>query len=173
VLHLFDANVLITANSTYYAIDQVSEYWDWLQYQAEKGNIKVPAEIMDEILAGQNTRKGKKNEDLLLLWIKQTDTRKALLLDEKIDAKLVTEVLEQGYAPDPTDTDIEEIGRDPFLVAYAISGPDRCVVTTETSAPKKQRQNRKLPDVCETFGVKCYAPFKVNRDLGFKTDWKK
>jgi hypothetical protein len=173
VLHLSDANVLITANNTYYAIDQVKEYWDWLQYQGEQGSIKIPAEIMDEILAGQNTKKGKKNEDLLLLWIKQPEVRKALLLDEKVDAKLVTQVLEKGYAPDLTDIEIEEIGRDPFLVAYAMSGTDRCVVTTEVSAPKKQRQNRKLPDVCDGFGVKCYPPFKVNRDLGFKTDWKK
>lgn len=173
MLYLSDANVLITANNTYYAIDQVKEYWDWLQYQGEQGNIKIPAEIMDEILAGQNTKKGKKHEDLLLLWIKQPEVRKALLLDEKVDAKLVTRVLEKGYAPDLTDIEIEEIGRDPFLVAYAMSGNDRCVVTTEVSAPKKQRQNRKLPDICDAFGVKCYPPFTVNRDLGFKTDWKK
>lgn len=102
---------------------------------------------------------------------KADQIRKALLLDEKVHAKLVTTVLEKGYAPDLTDIEIEEIGRDPFLVAYAMAGADRCVVTTETSAPKKQRQNRKLPDVCETFDVKCYTPFKVNRDLGFKTDW--
>lgn len=70
MLYLSDANVLITANNTYYAIDQVKEYWDWLQFQGEQGNIKIPAEIMDEILAGQNTKKGTKNEDLLLLWIK-------------------------------------------------------------------------------------------------------
>ena len=95
------------------------------------------------------------------------------MLDEKVDAKLVTKVLEEGYAPDLTDIEVEEIGRDPFLVAYAMSGPDRCVVTTEVSSPKKQRQNRKLPDVCDAFGVKCYPPFKVNRDLGFKTTWKK
>jgi Domain of unknown function (DUF4411) len=115
VLYLSDANVLITANNTYYAIYQVKEYWDWLQYQGEQGNIKVPAEIMDEILAGQNTKKGKKNEDLLLVWIKEPEVRKALLLDEKVDAKLVTKVLEQGYAPDLTDLEVEEIGRDPFL----------------------------------------------------------
>jgi hypothetical protein len=45
VLYLFDANVLITANNTYYPIDQVKEYWAWLQYQGETGNIKLPAEL--------------------------------------------------------------------------------------------------------------------------------
>ncbi len=70
MLYLFDANVLITANNTYYAIDQIPEYWEWIQYQGEIGNIKLPLEIMEEILAGQNAQKGKKNEDLLLVWIK-------------------------------------------------------------------------------------------------------
>jgi hypothetical protein len=172
MLYLFDANVLITANNTYYAIDQVREYWAWLQYQGEAGNIKLPAEIMDEILAGQNNQKGKKNEDLLLTWIKQPEIRKALLLDEQVDPDLVTAVIEGGYAVDLTDTELEEIGRDPFLVAYAMAGNDRCVVTTEVSSPNKKRQNRKIPDVCGTFGLECCTPFKVNRDLGFKTDWK-
>jgi hypothetical protein len=53
VLYLFDANVSITLNNTYYAIDQVPEYWDWIQDQAEKGHIKVPGEIMSEIMAGK------------------------------------------------------------------------------------------------------------------------
>jgi Domain of unknown function (DUF4411) len=172
MLYLFDANVLITANNTYYAIDQVPEYWEWIQYQGEIGNIKLPLEIMEEILAGQNNQKGKKNEDLLLVWIKQAAIKRALLLDEKVDADLVNAVIETGYAPDLTDTELEEIGRDPFLIACAMAGNDRCVVTTETSAPKKQRQNRKIPDVCKTFDVECHTPFKVNRDLGFKTGWK-
>ncbi len=89
-----------------------------------------------------------------------------------MDADLVNAVIEAGYAPDLTDTELEEIGRDPFLIAYAKAGNDRCVVTTETSAPKKQRQNRKIPGVCKTFKVECHTPFKVNRDLGFKTGWK-
>jgi hypothetical protein len=60
VLYLFDANVLITASNTYYPIDQIPEFWEWLQFQGRGGNIKLPLEIMEEILAG------KKDEDLLL-----------------------------------------------------------------------------------------------------------
>jgi hypothetical protein len=173
VLYLFDANVLITANNTYLAIDQVGEYWEWIQYQGEIGNIEIPEEIMEEIIAGQNTTKGKKNDDLLLPWIKQPHIKKALLLEEKVDSALVADVTSIGYAPDLRDTDLEVIGRDPFIVAYARAKPNRCVVSVETSAPSKQRQNRKLPDVCQTFGIACYQPYEVNRSLGFKTNWKK
>jgi hypothetical protein len=44
VLYLFDANVLITAGNTYYPIDQVPEFWEWLHYQGMAGNIKLPLE---------------------------------------------------------------------------------------------------------------------------------
>jgi hypothetical protein len=148
LLYLFDANVLITASNTYYPLDQVPEFWDWLQFQGSAGKIKLPLEIMEEILAG-------KNDDPLLLWMKDAANKRALLLDEMIDPDLVNSVFESGYGADLTDDQIEEVGRDPFLIAYGLSGKDRCVVTAEVSAPSKKRQNRRIPDVCADFGVDC------------------
>jgi hypothetical protein len=165
LLYLFDANVLITAKNAYYPIDQIPEYWEWIQFQGSAGNIKLPLEIMEEILAG-------KSDDPLLTWIKDGANKEALLLDEVADPDVVNGVVESGYAKDLTDDEIEEVGRDPFLIAYRLSGKDRCVVTTEVSAPSRKRQNRRIPDVCATFGLECCTPFKVNRELGFKTGWK-
>ncbi len=166
MLYLFDANVLITASNTYYAIDQVPEFWTWLQYQAEMGLIKIPREIMEEVLAGA------KSQDPLLAWLKDPANKKALLFEECVDGDLVNDVTVKGYGNDLTDTQIEEVGRDPFLIAYGRAGRDRCVVTSEVSAPSKKKQNRRIPDVCKDFGVKCCTPFQVNRELGFKTGWK-
>jgi hypothetical protein len=109
----------------------------------------------------------------LLVWIKDSENKQALLLNESIEADLVKMVFETCYSgADLTDDQIEEVGRDPFLIAYGLSGDHRCVVTAEVSAPSKKRQNRRIPDVCADFGVECCTPFKVNRDLGFKTGWK-
>jgi hypothetical protein len=127
LLYLFDANVLITASNAYYPIDQIPEFWEWLQFQGLAGNIKLPLEIMEEILAG-------KNDDPLLVWIRDAENKQALLLDEVIDPDLVNSVVVSGYAHDLTDDEIEEVGRDPFLIAHGLSGDDRCVVTTEVSA---------------------------------------
>lgn len=53
---------------------------------------------------------------------------------------LVQTVLIDGYASDLTDDELEQIGRDPFLIAYALADHGmRCVVTVESSEPKKQR----------------------------------
>ena len=164
MLYLFDANVLITASNTYYPIDQIPEFWSWVEHQATVGNVKLPQEILEEVLAGG------KDDDPLLEWM--NDHKKLLLLGEAVDPALVQQVLVKGYAPDLTDVELDAVGRDPFLVAYSLAGPDRCVVTTEVSKPGKQRQNRKVPDVCRTFGVTCCNPFQAYRGLGFSTGWK-
>ena len=52
---------------------------------------------------------------------------------------LVQHVLVTGYGNDLTDVEIEEIGRDPFLIAYALANPsERIVVTTEISRPSER-----------------------------------
>ena len=147
MLYLFDANVLITASNAYYPIDQIPEFWAWVQHQGKLGNIKLPVEILEEILAGR------KKDDLLLAWMKEKENQDALKLDEAVDAALVQKVVFDGYAPDLTDDELEEIGRDPFLIAYCMAAPDRCVVTTEASKPSKKRQNRRIPDVCDCLSV--------------------
>lgn len=165
MLYLIDANVLITANRDYYAIDQVPEFWDWLRYQGEQGQIKMPIEILEEVKAGR------KENDPLLDWINDDVNYEALRIDEEVDPNLVRQVVDNGYAPDLTDDEVDQLGQDPFLIAYAMAGPDRCVVTTEVSKPSKQRQNRKIPDVCATFGVTSYNTFALTRALGFSTSW--
>ncbi len=45
---------------------------------------------------------------------------------EEVDIDLVRWVTENGYAPDLTDIEVVEVGRDPFLVAYApVNADDR------------------------------------------------
>jgi hypothetical protein len=129
MLYLLDANVLITANSSYYPIDQVPEFWSWVHHQAASNRVKIPREIMEEI------KGGRKDNDLLLDWLNDQDIEAALLLDEVVDASLVQQVVTEGYAPDLHDDEVEKIGRDPFLIAYALAdSANRTVVTTEVSS---------------------------------------
>ncbi len=130
MLHLFDANVLITASNMYYPLDAVPEFWEWIDHQATNGRIKLPVEVLEEILAGR------KKEDPLLDWM--TAHKDVPRLKERVDPSLVNKV-----------------------------------VTVEVSSPGKKRQNRKVPDVCNHFGVNCQNPFQVYRSLGFSTSWKK
>ena len=167
MLYLLDANVLITAHRDYYPVKRVPEYWDWLQHQAEVGTVKIPSEILDEVKRG--TR-----QDDLLDWLTNDTVKDVLVLDEEPDLTLVRRVIEQGYAPDLNETDLEKLGRDPFLIAYALKDPTRrCIVTTEVSKPSKERANRKVPDVAKGFGITPLDPFRFARELDFTTGWRK
>lgn len=116
--------------------------------------------------------KARKEGDELHGWIKHDTHRAALAFDEHCKIDLVQRVVEDAYANDLTDDEVEKIGRDPFLVSYALGEADRCVVTTEISKPSRKRHNRHIPDVCATLKVNCCGPWELNRKLGFKTGWK-
>jgi hypothetical protein len=164
LLYLLDANVLIDANRDFYPLKRVPEFWVWLISQGEGGRVALPVEQYEEI---------KNGKDNLAQWTKQTEVKSALLFSEEVNPSLVARVTEAGYATDLTDDEVERIGRDPFLVAYALaSKDDRCVVTTEVSKPKRLRANRHIPDVCQDINVRCCHIFEWLRELDFRTDWK-
>src|SRR5687767_5899311 len=124
MLYLIDANVLIDAGRDYYPIERVPEFWEWLQSQGELGIVKIPEEMYEEVVLGK---------DPVATWLKKDSVKRALVLAEDVDPALVAYAVAEGYAPDLTQVEVETIGRDPFLIAYALAAPrDRCVVTTES-----------------------------------------
>jgi uncharacterized protein DUF4411 len=165
LLYILDANVLITANRHYYAIDRVPEFWEWLQHLAAKGSLKMPQEIYEEI---------EDDEHGLGAWATRDDVRECLVFDEQVDINLVRHVVTTGYASDLTDDEIEKLGRDPFLIAYGYADRSgRTVVTAEVSKPKQLRGNRRVPDVCNDLGVNWCDIFGLTIALDFSTDWKR
>ena len=160
MLHLIGANVLIRAHEDYYPLERVPQFWTWLERQAMAGRIKIPLEIHNEIAISRGPLRD---------WICDQRIKEALVLDEEADDDLVNLVLTEGYGENLTDSDLEKIGQDPFLVAYALAAEDRVVVTKETSSPRKQRANRKIPDVCGTLNVECITDFDLYRELAFTT----
>jgi hypothetical protein len=164
VLYLIDANVLIDANRDYYALNRVPEFWDWLLSKGEEEIVKIPVEVYEEVKDGK---------DLLGEWARTKSVKDLLVFKEDVDETLVAKVIDKGYAPDLKDDEVEKIGRDPFLLAYAlIDKVKRCVVSTEVSKPKRERANRHLPDVCKDFNVKILNAFEFVRECNFTTYWK-
>ena len=124
----------------------------------------MPLEMVEEIREGT---------DDLADWLSDRDNLDALCLDEEADVTLVRKVIDEGYAHDLTDQEVEIIGRDPFLISYGLAAAnDRCVVTNEISKPGKQRANRKVPDVCNKMQVAWMDSFGLIRALNFSTSWR-
>ncbi|MFO1398253.1 MAG: DUF4411 family protein [Burkholderiales bacterium] len=168
MLYLLDANVVITASNYYYPIDAVPEFWSWLAHHAANGNIKMPLQVFDEVRDGGD----KDNPDPLFEWLQAN--RDVIVLAEEVDPASVGRVITGGYAADLTDDELEQIGKDPFLIAYALSDPaNRCVVTNEASSTRRVRQNRRIPDVCGALGAQCTNPFVMMKTLKFSTGWQR
>lgn len=160
MLFLLDANTLIAAHRDYYPMDRVPDFWNWLLRNAADGRVKIPAESYEEVVAGR--------QDNLVRWLRENRT--TLRLEEMAHPGSVAAVVDRGYAPDLRDDEVEKLGHDPFLIAYAFRDPrNRCVVTNEASKPGRKRANRHLPDVCESVGVRCIHLFRLIRELDFRT----
>lgn len=169
MLYLLDANTLIDAKRDYYPIERVPEFWDWLIFKGQKGIIKIPIEMYEEFF-DKKDKYG--NKDELAEWSENEEVKKALLLKEEADPLLVTQITYEGYVSNPTDDELKKIGRDPFLVSYALNDiKNRCIVTTEVSKPSKQGANRHLPDVCKHFNIRCINNFQLINELNFSTNW--
>ncbi len=171
MLYLLDANTLIDAKRDYYPISRVPEFWDWVIFQGQQGIIKIPIEVYEEF-SDTKDKDGEKDE--LATWAEHIEIRDSLLLDEEAEQDLVARITYGGYVANPTDEELEKIGRDPFLLSYALKDIDnRCIVTTESSKPSRAGANRHIPDVCKDFKIRCINNFQMIRELNFSTDWKK
>lgn len=160
MLHLLDANVLIDSARDFYQLDRVPQFWDWLLRQGEDGRIAIPREIWEEFKDGR---------DALGEWARSDAVKEHLVLPEEPDPTLVNRVVTTGYGPNLTDDEIERLGRDPFLVAFALVEPrNRRVVTTEASRPSRLGANRHVPDVCSDLGVQCFGTVDLINELDFR-----
>ena len=161
MLYLLDANILILAQNTYYEFGRVNQYWDWIKFQAAEGKVKIPKQILQEV--------AEKN-DFVANWTKEY--RSDLILDDQVDSILLDRVITEGYAHDLTDEEIEQVGKDPFLIVYALKNPEeRIVVTAEKHSTKLKRHKRRIPNVCDDLGIMHCDQWKLGRDLDFRTDW--
>lgn len=163
MVYLLDANTLITAHRTWYALNRVPEFWRWILHHAVAGAVKMPPEIYAEVESGT---------DELAAWMKDPDHKKLLRLSEQADAGKVQTVLGK-YGAQLTEADLIKIGRDPFLIAAALGHSDRRVVTAEVSSAGRQGANRKVPNVCDDCGVAWQSPIEFINELDFTTGWEK
>ncbi|MCP3056789.1 DUF4411 family protein [Aurantimonas marianensis] len=159
--YLLDANALISAHNTWYALHRVPEFWSWLLFHGDAGSVKMPAEIYAEVEAG--------NDDLAA-WMKPPEAKKALRLAESSDTANVQAVL-ACYGEALTEADLITIGQDPFLIASALGIADRQVVTAEVSKPTRTGARRHVPDVCNDCGIHWVTPVQFIIDLDFRTNW--
>lgn len=98
MIYLLDANTLMEAHDTFYPVDRIKPFWDWVHAQAQAGLIKMPVEVHSEFTG----------DGLHVQWINDPDVKAALVLDEDPDPALIQRVIDIGYqGTDPAFDDIQ------------------------------------------------------------------
>lgn len=159
MLYLLDADTLIKSDRFAYPLDRFPPFWRWLRDQGERGFVKIVPENFEEVRYGP-----------VADWLAEPAVKAAMLLAEDRHRALVDETVRAGYG-DLNEAELEEVGRDPFLIAAARLEPaSRVIVTFERSRPSAQRANRKIPDVAAHFGVRSCEIYAVVQELDFRIE---
>ncbi|MEZ4225971.1 MAG: DUF4411 family protein [Polyangiaceae bacterium] len=165
-LFLVDSDVFITAKNRYYAFDLCPGFWKSVIRRHADGGVGSIDRVRAELLAGRKT------EDLVL-WVK-SEVPATFFFDadqDEVVEKFEEIMLWVQRSPQFTDGAKAKFATaaDGWLVAYAATHAG-AVVTNEQSAPNS-RNNIKLPDVCDQFGVARADTFEMLRTLVVRFDW--
>jgi hypothetical protein len=155
-LYIIDANVMIEAANVY-SFEVVPGFWAWLTEQCERRTIRSASLVKDEVDFPPE----------LVEWIKLRDDE-GFLIDVSVDdvqAKLreISDwVIAQDFGPEHVAKFLD--GADPWIIAVA-SVRGAVVVTQEKSVGPTSKKI-KIPNVCQSFDVRCINTFELLRDLG-------
>lgn len=172
MLYLLDANVLITAHDEYYPISRIPHFWEWIIENSVLDRIKMPYEMIAEIKKGSANNRVDAEDDELVRWLREENREKNLLYNDSADRALVNRVYREGYElPQPTRDELQKIGKDPLLIAYALAKIDAAIVTLESkqenATDAMRRHKRSIPFVCRKLGIRCIDTFDLIRELDF------
>ncbi len=149
--YCLDTNVLIQAWNTYYSMKLAPNYWDILDEMAQNETVFCTHEVKREI---------EKVDDELNEWTKARDY---LFRDITEDVQQHVRDVLKAF-PRLVDTTKDRSMADPWVIAHALA-ENATVVTKEMITPAGSKRI-KIPDVCNTFSVRCVNDFEFVREVG-------
>ena len=156
--YVLDADVLMTANRSYYAPDICPSFWQRLIQAHQEGHLISIDRVRDEILDGN---------DSLVKWINDEATDIFVPSTELSVAGVFSQISDwvQRNSQFTDAAKVEFLGTaDGWLAAYARAN-NGTVVTLETFNVNIRRRV-KLPNVCRQFGVEYIDTFEMLRRIG-------
>lgn len=154
-----DANIFIQAKNTFYAFDIAPVFWEWLESQAEVGNVFCISSVYDEIV---------EDDDDLATWLRaRRDTfRVEITPDTQRIMADISNYVVRNYPLKNADPFLERA--DPWIIAHAKAA--KCIVVTQEREVPDNSKKVKIPNICEMFDVKCIDLFAMMRQLNARFD---
>lgn len=158
----FDSDSLITPSRTSHRFSRGTKLWDFLEQKALEHMIGSP----DIVLNLEIIHTDKSKADALEKWAKKLDGILFLPPDDSVQTYYAQIVQAVNANPQYKVFETQPFlaRADPWVIAYAKAYGGK-VVTFEVSKPLQKKP--KIPDVAESFGVKCLNLWDTLDELGF------
>jgi len=153
-LYCIDTSSIIEAWERQFPPDVVKSFWPRLDELIEAGRLIAPEEVRSE-LRRPSLREWAKRRDALFREL--TSAAQQTAVTEAVE-HLRAECRRRGLRLRPTD-----FKADPFVVALArVEG---AVVVTEELLAREANARPKIPNLCESFGVRSLGVLDFTREL--------
>jgi len=155
--YCLNANVLIQAWKKYYNPKFCPDYWNILNELGKQNKIFIPELVYEEITI---------TEDDLSEWLK------ASKIPIKEISGPVTICLQRIYSSDPIHKNLVDNTKarslaDPWVIAHAMH-ENATVVTKEEKVTALNSNKIKIPNVCDSMGVRWINDFQFIDELDIK-----
>jgi hypothetical protein len=156
-IHWLDADVYIQAKNGPYPFHRVAPFWEFLSEQLDRGNIRSPKAVYDEIVAGN---------DPLADWFAQREEKGLSIIASEVVCRNYTRIADHVTTSHSAHQAAEFLrGGDGWVIAHAME--EKGIVVTQESV-RSVKAKVKVPAVCEHFGVVCRNTYEMLEALDFK-----
>ncbi|CAM4207229.1 DUF4411 family protein [Cytophagaceae bacterium 50C-KIRBA] len=152
--YCLDANVLIQAWQKYYNPKFCPDYWKVLNELGKNGKIFIPELVYEEII---------RTEDDLSKWLKGSK-----IPIQKINEPVTIHIRKilEDYSQLVDNTKARSLA-DPWVIAHALH-ENATVVTKEEKVTALNSNKIKIPNVCDSMGIRWINDFEFINELDIK-----
>ena len=141
MIYFLDTNFLISAKNWHFPFSAKPDFWLWLLALGKSGTVKIPETVHSEVNHGQ---------DELVDWI---NANKDIFQCKTQECLYSLPQVLTGYGK-PSETDLEFLKADPYVIAHAMVARGT-VVTDEKTKDTPVIKNKKIPTVCDGLNIPC------------------
>ena len=164
--YVLDTNCFIEAHRAHYPFDVFPGFWQKLE-DLQLGNVICSFDkVKDELLHVQSPGEP---EDLLSQWSRSNPGINlfedcSVCVNEYASIVRWAQQMSHHYQQTAIDTFMDTRKADAWLIAYSLHN-SYPLVTYEKSNPNR-KNNIKIPEPCDAFGVRYLSPIEMFRELG-------
>lgn len=167
-IYALDSNFFIQAHRDSYPIDVALTFWQKVKNLAHAGKIVSIDKVKDELY---NHPSDPDKQDLLEKWCRANlppdffkDTSSHISSYQRVVQWAISK--NEHYSQVAMNDFLDANEADAFLVSYALSDYQNCVIVTHEKSDPLNKKRIKIPEPCMHFNIRFINSVNLFRELG-------